>query len=227
MKIELTGPHRTTYDAVFQHPVSHNLKWVDLRAMLVSLSDNVQEDGELLKITRHGHYLTLHRPKHGGMDDVAELMKVRHFLTQSDAPASAPRQTADGTHLLVVIDHRLASIYRTELHGSVPQRIIPYDPFGTGRHLHSIEDKPTGRRKPEEKSYYESIAKSLQGADAILLFGSGTGASSAMEALVADLQKNHADLAKRVIGSLVVNEQHLTEDQLLAKAREFYAGVAT
>jgi len=27
----------------------------------------------------------------------------------------------------------------------------------------------------------------------------------------------------RIIGSAVVDEQHLTEDQLLAKAREFYA----
>jgi hypothetical protein len=33
-------------------------------------------------------------------------------------------------------------------------------------------------------------------------------------------------VAKRVVGSVVLDETHLTEDQLLAKARDFYANVA-
>jgi hypothetical protein len=44
-----------------------------------------------------------------------------------------------------------------------------------------------------------------------------------MEQLQAELKAHHADLAKRIVGSVVVNEQHLTENQLLAKAREIYA----
>jgi hypothetical protein len=47
-----------------------------------------------------------------------------------------------------------------------------------------------------------------------------------MEHLLAELKNNHSDLAGRVVGSMVVNEQHLTENQLLAKAREFYATAA-
>jgi hypothetical protein len=39
----------------------------------------------------------------------------------------------------------------------------------------------------------------------------------------AELQRRHPDVAKRVAVSLVVNEQHLTENQLLAKAPESYA----
>jgi hypothetical protein len=31
-------------------------------------------------------------------------------------------------------------------------------------------------------------------------------------------------LATRVVGCVIVNEQHMTEDQLLAQARAFYAG---
>jgi hypothetical protein len=34
---------------------------------------------------------------------------------------------------------------------------------------------------------------------------------------------HHPELAKRIIGSVVVDEHHLTVDQLLEKAREFYA----
>jgi hypothetical protein len=67
------------------------------------------------------------------------------------------------------------------------------------------------------------VATALQGAEAILLFGHGTGASSAMNQLLAELQQHHADLAKRVIGAIVVDTEHLSENQLLAKARECYA----
>ena len=43
-----------------------------------------------------------------------------------------------------------------------------------------------------------------------------------MDYLLEYLKKHHADIAGRVVGAIVVNEQHMTEDQLLAQAREFY-----
>ncbi|MBE3049124.1 hypothetical protein IMZ48_42810 [Candidatus Bathyarchaeota archaeon] len=138
---------------------------------------------------------------------------------------TAPPPAAEGVHLLVVIDHREARIYQAELHGSVPQRVMPYNPGGFGRHLHYIQDdcNSTGQRKPERKSFYEAVAKTLRGAEKILLFGGGTGASSAMEQLLAELKHHHADIAKHIVGTVVVDKSHLTADQLLAKAREFYA----
>ena len=156
--------------------------------------------------------------------DIQELMNIRHFLEQSDV--IAPEAAAPGTHLLVVIDHRQARIYRTEMHGEVPQRITPYDPGGFGRHLHYVQDDSNGQRKPERKSFYDAVAKTLQGAEKVLVFGSSTGASSAMDQLLAELKQHHSDVAKHVVGSIVLDEQHLTEDQMLAKAREFYAGPA-
>ena len=137
----------------------------------------------------------------------------------------APPPVAEGKHLLVVIDHREARIYQAELHGSVPQRIMPYNPGGFGRHLHYVQDDSTGQRKPERKSFYEAVAQTLRGAEKVLVFGSGTGASSAMEELLAQLNRHHGDVAKHVVGSIVLDETHLTEDQLLARARDFYAGI--
>ena len=136
--------------------------------------------------------------------------------------SAVTKPVVGGPHLLVVIDHREARIYQAELHGSVPQRVMPYNPGGFGRHLHYVQDDSSGQRKPERKSFYEAIAKTLRGAEKILVFGSGTGASSAMEQLLAELKQHHADLAKLIVGTVVVNESKLTEDQLLAKAREFY-----
>lgn len=102
-------------------------------------------------------------------------------------------------------------------------RIAPYDPFGHGRHLHSAQEWTDGKRLPERKSFYEAVAKTLQGADQVLLFGGGTGRSSAMEMLLADLKAHHPDVAEKIIGSVVVDAHHTTEDKLLAKARDFYA----
>ena len=44
-----------------------------------------------------------------------------------------------------------------------------------------------------------------------------------MDYLVDELAQNHPDISKKVVGAIVVNEQHMTEDQLLAQARKFYA----
>jgi hypothetical protein len=126
-------------------------------------------------------------------------------------------------HLLVVIDHHEARVYRTEVHGAVPMRIVPYDPYGHGRHLHSAHEWTDGKRQPERKSFYEAVAKTLRGAEQVLLFGSGTGRSSAMEQLLADLRNHHPDVAQKVIGSVLIDAHHTTEDQLLAQAGDFYA----
>ena len=221
MDINMSGTHQTTYDAIFQHPAARNLQWHDVRSMLNSISEVMEEHNGNLRFTRNGETLTVHPPKHKDLSDVEELMKIRRFLERSAVPSH--QTVADGADLLVVIDHREARIYQTELHGSVPERIVPYDPDGLYRHLHSVGDEANGQRQPELKSFYEAIAQTLKGAEKILIFGSSTGASSAMEHLQDNLKEHHPDIARRVVGAVTVNEQHMSEDQLLAQAREFYA----
>jgi len=222
MESALSGPHQKIYQHIFQHPMPHNLQWREVAAMLKAITDivTVEDANGNLKSSRNGQSLILHRPRGKDLADKKELMQVRHFLERSVKP-TAPA-AASGTHLLVVIDHREARIYSTEMHGSVPQRITPYDPFGFGRDLHYNQDDSNGQRKPERRSFYEAVAKTLAGAKQILMFGTGTGASSAMEQLMSDLKEHHRDVAQRVIGAMSVDEHHLTDDQLLAKARNLF-----
>ncbi len=226
----MLGIHQGTYDAIFQHPIARNLQWRDVHAMLIALSDSSQENADNVKFTRNGQTLVVHPPRRKDFSDIAELMQIRRFLDKTGAAtkaagaqgqASSP--AAEGAHLLVVIDHREARIFKTELHGAAPQRITPVDPNGAHRHLRHVEEDATGQRKPELKSFYEAIARSLAGAGQILIFGSATGSSSAMEHLQAELKEHHPDLARKVVGAVTVNEQHMSEDQLLAEARAFYA----
>src|SRR5436190_4270644 len=136
-------------------------------------------------------------------------------------PETTLATVADGTHLLVVIDHRQARVFKTELRGSTPVRVTPYDPTGLGRHLHEVEGHASGKRRPERKSFYEDVARALAGATEVLVFGSATGASSAMNQLFAEFERFHPALAGRLVGAEVVDGHHLTDEQLLAKARAF------
>jgi hypothetical protein len=139
-------------------------------------------------------------------------MAVRHFLENTDAPG--PGAGVEKPHLLLVIDHHEARL-RSEMHGAVPQQI-------TSRTTTSDGDFSRGQEKPDPNSFFEPVARALSAAGRILIFGTGTGTGSEMFQFVAWLKLRHPELAARIIGSLVVDESHLTVDQLLAKARDFY-----
>lgn len=44
-----------------------------------------------------------------------------------------------------------------------------------------------------------------------------------MEHLLTELKTHHREVAVRVVGAIAVNEQHMSDEQLLAKVRECYA----
>jgi hypothetical protein len=217
----LTGSHLRTYDRIFQHPISHNLEWRDVRAMLGKISQVDEEHNGNFKVTRNGQTLVLHPPRGKDVTEMDEIMALRHFLERSDA---IPPETKESeTNWLLVIDHHEARIFRAEMDGGLPQRIVPHTPEDYFRHAQDSKDSSRGQEKPDPNSFFEPVAKGLQAAGPILIFGNGTGTSSEMEQFVAWLKLHHHELARRIIGSLAVDKSHLSEEQLLAKAREFYA----
>jgi hypothetical protein len=218
---QLNGRHQQTYETIFRHPTAHNLEWHDVRSLLAALGEASERSDGALEVTRSGERLILHAPKHKDIAAVEDVMAIRRFLEKTGTHVVAP--PPHGLQLLVVVDHHEAKIYRTGENGAAAKQIEPYDPHGFGRHLRSDTEETDGKRKPERKSFYEAIAKTLRGAESVLIFGSGTGESSAMEQLLADLKKNHKDVAEHVVGSVVVDAHHQTEGQLLAQAREHFA----
>jgi hypothetical protein len=221
----LNGSHLRTFEKIFAHPASHNLAWRDVFAMFTHLGAIVEEDKNQLRITLHGHSLNLSEPRTKEVASVDELLKLRHLLQSSEASPSIPPQAVD--HFLVVIDHQRARLFSAEMNGTVPHVIHPYAPEEYFRQAHDDRDYFSGKVKPAPGSYFEPVAKALKNARKILLFGTGTGTSSEMELFTGWLKKHHPDLAARITGTLTIDEQHLTEAQLLAKAREFYGTTTT
>jgi hypothetical protein len=217
----LTGSHLRTYKTIFQHPVSHNLEWRAVRAPLGKLGHIAEEPNGNLKVTRNGQILVLHPPRTKDVAETDELMALRHFLERSEMPP--PETNEKEAHWLLVIDHHEARIFRSEMHGALPQQILPHEPDDYFHHAHNSKDFSRGQEKPDPNSFFEPVAQALPAAGQILIFGTGTGTSSEMDQFIAWLMLHHPKLAKRIIGSVVVDEHHLTVDQLLEKAREFYA----
>jgi len=218
----LTGSHLRTYNTIFQHPISHNLKWHDVHALFGQLGKVEEEANGNMKVTRNGQTLVLHPHRAKDVSETDEVMVLRHFIEQSETMPQQESQEME-THWLVVIDHHEARLFRSEMHGAIPQQILPHIPEDYFRHAHNSKDFSRGQEKPDPNSYFEPVARALSAGGKFLIFGTGTGMSSEMDQFISWLKVHHHELSKQMIGSQVVDEYHLTEDQLLAKAREFYA----
>jgi len=218
---DLTGSLLRTYNAIFQHPVSRNLEWRGVRSLFNHIAEVVEQPNGNLRVTRNGQSMVLRTSRTKDVAEVEELMELRHFIERSEKAAVS--SVVDGSHWILVINHHEARIYRSEMQGTLPETIMPHEPTDFFRHAHNSKDFSKGKEKPDPNSFFEPVAAALKGAGAILILGTGKGTSSEMEQFVGWLGRHHPEMASRVLGSLVVDEHHLSEGQLLSRAREFYS----
>lgn len=215
----LTGSLLRTYESIFRQPAAHNLTWHDIHILLDELGEVTEAHNGHVRVNRNGHILTVHLPHTQEVAEPALLLELRHFLLRSEQPPS----TMHGAHWLLVIDHEESRLFRSELGGTVPQTIRPHS-----SHVHS-QPKPDAlrvRQQADPSGYFATVASALGGTSKILILGPGKGSGSAMEQFVTWAKHHHPALAARIIGTQVVDEHHVTEGQLLATARDFYAQVA-
>ena len=220
----LHGAHLRTYNTIFQHPITHNLEWHGVLALLRQLGQVDEASNGHFNVTRNGHTLQLHRSHTKDVADSHEVMTLRHFLEQSET--TTPASTDPEEHCVLVIDHHEARIFRSQTKGGQEQRILPYEPEPYYRHARDSAETSRGKEKPDPNTFFEPVARALQSAGRILIIGNGTGSSSEMEQFSKWVKIHNPILAARINGTLVVDEHHLTTDQLLGKAREFYAQAA-
>jgi hypothetical protein len=82
---QLTGAHQRTFDRIFQHPISHNLEWRDVHALLAEIADVAKEHNGSLKVMRNGQTLVLHPTSKKDVAEMDEIMTLRYFLERSEA----------------------------------------------------------------------------------------------------------------------------------------------
>lgn len=219
----LSGSHLRTYEKIFQHPLSHNLEWHDVQTMLGQLGQLNIEANSHISFARNGHTLVLHRPHTKDLTDPQELMEIRHFLKRSETELATSDPNA---HVTVFLSRQEARIFHSDVHGAVGKRVRPNDPLGV-HHSADSKDFARGKDFPQPNGYFESLVGELKEAKRILLFGCGSGKASETDAFTEWLTRHHPDLASRIVGTIAVDEHQLSDNELLAKTRDFFAALPT
>src|SRR5665213_1279581 len=163
---KLTGSHLRTYDTIFQHPVALNLEWREVRALVDHMAEVFEQPHGNLRVTRHGQSMVLHPPRTKDVAEIEEVMAIRRFLQRSER--SVPTLAAGEPHWLVVINHHEARIFRSEMRGTVPERVLPHEPDDFFRHAPNSRDFARGQEKPDPNSFFEPVAEALHGIGKIL-----------------------------------------------------------
>ncbi len=223
----LSHKNAHTLEQIFQHPASHNLEWRDVVALIKHLGSVQEEENGHLTFTVNGTSEVFHRSSGKDLSDVQQVLDLRRFLERVRSGKNGAVATEGGDagpelRLVVVINQQKTLVFRAEGKDSVPERLHPYDPHKFLHHLEHVKGKDVGARLPENLTYYQAIAKTLAGAEEVLLMGNGTGASSAMTHLQDFLATHHPEIAHRIVGALTLDLESLTDGQLLQEAREFF-----
>lgn len=218
----LSGAHLRTYETIFQHPLSHNLGWHDVLALFRHLGHVEEQTNGNFKVTRRGQSLMLPPSRQKDLSSGDDLMRIRHFLQHTGASAPAARAVPETW--LLVINHREARIFPSIAAGTAPVLIQPR--LVTSQ-AHGYVGLVRGQEKPADPTFFTPIAEVLRQASRILVFASGTGGGNESDRFVGWVKIHHADLAGRIAGILVIDEHHLTDAQLLAKARDYQVTAGT
>lgn len=203
-----------------------NLSWVEAVELIKQIG-HVQPHGNDEFVFTVGTKRAVFKCPHNHELGIEEVTRLRTFLRDA-IPDPSPVEIAQRCRMVVVIDHHAAHVYQG-FNGKVPQAeetVRPYDPFSFHYHLiHRKEAHYEGERVPEEKSFYEEIAKDLLPANEIVLIGHGAGKSSAVDHLAEYLKENHEDIARRVIATETVDLSALTAPEIEAIAKRHMIAV--
>jgi len=77
---QMTTSHQTTYEAIFRQPLPGDLKWPEVRSMLVAVAYMVVEKSDGFEVSRNGRTLVLRPPIHEVLKNIEQLKKIREFL---------------------------------------------------------------------------------------------------------------------------------------------------
>lgn len=223
----LSKASRATLDALFRHPVTHNLEWPDVVALFAKLgtADHKSHNEIAFGIGTERHLV--HKP-HAKDLTASEVMAFRHILTRAgwspatSGAAGAVAATPERLNRLVVVDHHEAHVYDLDLKSAdaADHAIRPYDPHHVLHHLsHKDKSRERGQRAPEEPGFYQRIADTLVSASRIVLIGHGKGHSNAAHHLDEHLRKHCPETFQKVVCEVVADLSSLTRPQLLAMAR--------
>ena len=106
--------------------------------------------------------------------------------------------------------------------GTRPERIYAPDDKGLHHHVRQAQHHGGHGNNSPEKGYFDHLGAHLASASEILLLGHGVGKANAMLRFTQYMERHNPAVAKKVIGAVDADLNALTDDQILAKARDWF-----
>ena len=124
---------------------------------------------------------------------------------------------------IVVIALDEARVWNAGLErGTAPQRLHRPSDLGQHHHVRQAQHNRGHDTDHKDPRFYESIARAVESADQILIFGHGRGKADHILRFTQFLERKHPTIARRVVGAMDSDLSALTEPQILAAAREWF-----
>ena len=218
----VSGADRRTLDAIFRHPLSHNLAWRDVVALFEALG-TVETKANNEFVFKIGDAQLLIRRPHTHQLTAPEVLDLRHFVERAgQSPVAPAHPVAALPDLLITVEHHEAKIYRIDVTSDdISEHVIaPYDPHHFLHHLaHKDQSREHGQRAPEDAGFYDRIAEAAGAGGRIVVVGHGKGHSNAAQHLIDYLKTHHPDAYQRVVSGIVADLSSVTPPQLLELGR--------
>ncbi len=228
--------HLRTLQALYAHPLQHGVRVAKVEALFRSLGASVTELGDrrLRLQMPAGQETWIHAAcglRHPDLDADA-VMRLRHLLHEAgvtpehpEADAASPRGD-QGRRLILHLDHRHTDVFLLEGDEVEHAVLKPHGIWGTDQNLSHRHDRDqAGQRAPMDHDYLARIAAAIADADVVLLLGHGRGANDMRQLLLHHLENHHRDLLDRIVGIETLDDGGLSDEQLVAIAREHFGNL--
>jgi hypothetical protein len=232
----MKGQHQRTLEALFSHPMVHGLRASKVESLLHALGADVTPlHGRRLKIRLPGGqetWLEVGEGVHHPDLDPEAVLRVRHLLqeagvTPGHPEAEGPSARGDQSRRLVIhLDHHRTDTFLLEGDTVEHAVLAPHGLWGSGENLSHRHDRDiAGQKAPRDYDYLNRILQAMEGTDAVLLLGHGTGESDMRHLLLAHVRRHHPDLLGRLVGVETLPIAEPSEGQLLAVAKEHFGNL--
>ena len=222
------GVDRRTLDAIFRHPLAHNLSWREVVNLFTAIGGSEEKHNGEFVFRVGDDTFTMKKPRTKDLTG-PEVTDLRHFLKRSgwSPRASAPSEidgAATATRLIVVIDHAGAKVYKIDRFVDGGHGATAYDPKHLLHHLQrKIRDEDRDETYPEDQQFFEQVADAVSAGGEIVVIGHGKGQSNEADHLSAYLQAHHKQSYARIVREIVADLPHLTTPELLELGRHAFA----
>jgi hypothetical protein len=228
--------HLQTLQALFAHPLRHGVRVSEVEALLRSLGAQVEMlEGRRLRVRMPDGPETWIQTGCGARRpdlDADALIRLRHFLQEAGVSPEHPQADRDSPRgdqsrrLVLHLNHHQTDVFLLEGEQVEHAVLVPHGLWGSGQRLSHRHDRDiAGQRAPRDHDYLTRIAAAMTDADTVLLIGHGTGESDMRQILLDHLETHRRDLVDRIVGVVTVDDANLSDEGLLAIARDHFGNL--